>query len=103
VVTYFFSTLCRYLYHLKKKLRNKARVEASTVNAYLVEEASNCTTYYFEPHVVTRSRSPSRHDDGGDTPNCDTLSRSHLVSGGNLVILHICVTLEHELCVHTCI
>ena len=58
--------LYRYLYHLKKKIKNKARVEGSIVNAYLVEETSNFMTYYFESHVATRSRRPSRHDDGGD-------------------------------------
>lgn len=44
----------RYLCKLKKNVRNKARVEGSIVNAYLVEEASNFCLYYFEGHVITR-------------------------------------------------
>ncbi|KAJ8773690.1 hypothetical protein K2173_006340 [Erythroxylum novogranatense] len=46
----------RYLHHLKRNVKNKARVEGSICNAYLVEEASTFCGYYFEPHVNTRAR-----------------------------------------------
>ncbi|KAJ8755630.1 hypothetical protein K2173_022225 [Erythroxylum novogranatense] len=59
----------RYLHHLKKNVKNKARVEGSICNAYLVEEASTFCGYYFEPHVNTRARKVPRNDDGGRTKN----------------------------------
>ena len=37
-------------------MKNKARVEGSICNAYLVEEASLFCSYYFEEHVHTRHR-----------------------------------------------
>ncbi|KAJ8761275.1 hypothetical protein K2173_001331 [Erythroxylum novogranatense] len=65
----------RYLHHLKKNVKNKARVEGSICNAYLVEEASTFCGHYFEPHVNTRARKVPRNDDGGRTSHADgTLS-----------------------------
>jgi hypothetical protein len=55
----------RYLYHLKKKVKNKARVESSIVEAYIMEEISNFCSHYFEPHVQTNSKRVGRNDDGG--------------------------------------
>ncbi|GKD63878.1 transposon-like protein, partial [Tanacetum coccineum] len=55
----------RYLYHLKKKVKNKARVESSICEAYIMEEISNFCTHYFESHVETNSRRVGRNDDGG--------------------------------------
>ncbi|XP_065857931.1 uncharacterized protein [Euphorbia lathyris] len=61
----------RYLGRLKKSVKNKARVEGSICNAYLVEEASNFCSYYFEPQVYTRHRKVPRNDDGGDRGGVD--------------------------------
>jgi hypothetical protein len=44
----------RYLFHLKKKVKNKAHVEASICEAYIVEEISTFISYYFEPHLRTK-------------------------------------------------
>ena len=41
-------------------------MEGSICNAYLVEEASNFFSHYFEPHVYTRMRKVPHYDDGGD-------------------------------------
>ena len=41
-------------------------MEGSICNPYLVEEASNFCSHYFEPHVYTRMRKVPRNDDGGD-------------------------------------
>ena len=51
---------------MKKNVSNKARVEGSICNAYLVEEASNFCSHYFESHVHTRQRNVPRNDDGGE-------------------------------------
>lgn len=51
-------------------MRNKARVEGSIANAYLVEEASYFCAYYFEDHVHTRHTRVPRNDDGGGD-ECD--------------------------------
>jgi hypothetical protein len=48
------ANLCRYLRKLKNNVKNKAKVEGSICNAYLVEEGSSFCAHYFEPHVNTR-------------------------------------------------
>ena len=57
-------------------MKNKARVEGSICNAYLIREAANFCSHYFEPTVHTRSRKVRRNDDGGAGPDgsTDTLS-----------------------------
>ncbi|XP_052312895.1 uncharacterized protein LOC127905915 [Populus trichocarpa] len=59
----------RYLFNLKKKVKNKAHVEASICEAYIVEEISTFISYYFEPHLRTRINRVPRHDDGGEVPS----------------------------------
>ncbi|KAL0374152.1 UNVERIFIED_CONTAM: hypothetical protein Sradi_3330900 [Sesamum radiatum] len=44
----------RFLCNLKKKVKNKAAVEASICEAYIVEEISTFTTHYFEPDVICK-------------------------------------------------
>ena len=61
VTNYFF----RYLRKLKNNVRNKAKVEGSICNAYLVEEASAFCAHYFEPQVYTRHRKMPRNFDYG--------------------------------------
>ncbi|XP_056698165.1 uncharacterized protein [Spinacia oleracea] len=46
----------RFLNHLKRKVGNKARVEGSICNAYLMEEISNFCSHYFQPEVDTKAR-----------------------------------------------
>lgn len=47
---------CRFLNHIKQKIGNKARVEGSICNAYLLEEISNFCSLYFEQHIETKAR-----------------------------------------------
>jgi hypothetical protein len=63
-----------YLFNLKKKVKNKAHVEASICEAYIVEEISTFISYYFEPHLRTRINHVSRHDDGGEVSSNGNLS-----------------------------
>ncbi|XP_051139678.1 uncharacterized protein LOC127257344 isoform X1 [Andrographis paniculata] len=65
----------RFLNRLKRMVKNKAHVEGSIVNAYLVREASFFCSHYFEKHVYTRARNVPRQDDGGAPiyGNSDTL------------------------------
>lgn len=56
----------RFLHHLKQKVKNRARVEGSIVEAYIVEEVSTFCSLYFESDVETRLTRPPRNDDGGD-------------------------------------
>ncbi|XP_056688736.1 uncharacterized protein [Spinacia oleracea] len=51
----------RFLNHLKRKVGNKARVEASICNAYLMEEISNFCSNYFQPEVETKARDLGRN------------------------------------------
>ncbi|GJX62489.1 hypothetical protein Tco_0295389 [Tanacetum coccineum] len=56
----------RFFGKLKKKVTNKAKVESSIANAYLIEETSMFCSHYFEPHVKTKMNRVPRNDDGGD-------------------------------------
>lgn len=51
--------------NLKKKVRNRARVEGSICEAYLIQETSNFCSLYFEPDVQTKLNRVQRNDDGG--------------------------------------
>ena len=66
--------LVRCMFDLKKKVRNKARVEGSICEAYTLEEISNFSSMYFEPHIPTRYTCPPRNDDGEQVTVADKLS-----------------------------
>jgi len=55
-------------------VKNKAHVEASICEAYIVEEISTFISYYFEPHLKTKINRDPRHDDGGEVPSNGNLS-----------------------------
>jgi hypothetical protein len=65
---------CRYLFNLKKNIKNKAHAEASICEAYIVEEISTFISYYFEPQLRTRINRIPRYDDGGVVPSSGNLS-----------------------------
>ena len=48
------------------KVRNKARVEGSICETYLLEEISNFSSMYFEPQVQTLFTRPPYNDEGRD-------------------------------------
>ncbi|KAJ9549585.1 hypothetical protein OSB04_022128 [Centaurea solstitialis] len=58
----------RRLGSLKRTVRNKAKVEGSIVEAYLVNELSTYCSLYFEPTVETRLNRESRNF----TPQCES-------------------------------
>ena len=68
---YIYAGTCSIL---KKKVKNKAHVEASICEAYIVEEISTFISYYFEPHLRMRINRVPRHDDGGEVPSSGNLS-----------------------------
>ncbi|KAL0401997.1 UNVERIFIED_CONTAM: hypothetical protein Slati_4229600 [Sesamum latifolium] len=53
----------RFLRGLKMKVKNEAHVEASIVEAYLVEEIDLFTSQYFEPQVLCKRNKPGRNDE----------------------------------------
>jgi hypothetical protein len=63
-----------YLFNLKRKVKNKAHVEASICEAYIVEEISIFISYYFESQLRIRINHIPRHDDGGEVPLSENLS-----------------------------
>ena len=65
---------CRYSFNLKKRIKNKAHVETSICEAYIVEEISTFISYYFEPHLRTRINHVPRHDDDGEVTLSENLS-----------------------------
>ncbi|WRX10358.1 protein of unknown function DUF4216 - like 1 [Theobroma cacao] len=64
----------RFFKHLKKKVKNRALVEGSICEAYIIEEISSFCSLYFEPTVRTRLNRVSRNDDGGDVDSLGHLS-----------------------------
>ncbi|KAG8375382.1 hypothetical protein BUALT_Bualt10G0094200 [Buddleja alternifolia] len=66
-VTLFLNTL-------KRKVKNKARVEGSIVEAYLIEETSTFCSHFFAPEVVTRSRTIGRNDNVNQVESSSRLS-----------------------------
>ena len=69
-----FFVRSRFLYHLKKKVKNKACVEASIYNAYIMEEVTTFASYYFEPHMQCKRRRARKNDEGPIDPNCKSFS-----------------------------
>jgi hypothetical protein len=62
------------LFNLKKKVKNKAHVEASICEAYIVEEISTFISYYFKPHLRMRINHIPWHDDGVEVSSNGNLS-----------------------------
>ncbi|WMV28348.1 hypothetical protein MTR67_021733 [Solanum verrucosum] len=61
----------RYLGTLKRMIGNKASVEGSICEAYLMTESTLLFSHYFEPHVLTRNHNVDRNDDGGITEDLE--------------------------------
>jgi len=59
--------LHRCIQKLKKKIRNKARVEAAMVEAFLVEEVTNNLSLYFKYTAPSIRNKIPRYDDGAST------------------------------------
>jgi hypothetical protein len=66
-------SLCRCIGNLRPKVRNKARVEGSIVEAYLVEETTNFLSLYFSPKAHSVRNKAPRYDDGASSfvPACE--------------------------------
>jgi hypothetical protein len=59
----------RGLKTIRKKCRNKCKIEASIAEAYILEEVSNFrTTYYGDKLLSVHNPSP-RYNDGGNESN----------------------------------
>jgi len=55
-------------------VKNKASVEGSICEAYLVQETSHFCSYYFDPHMQKMRNKVSRNDDGGENEEVDQTS-----------------------------
>jgi hypothetical protein len=53
------------MFYLKKKVTNKAKVEGSIYEAYLIDEITNFASHYFGDDVQTIWNQVPRNDDGG--------------------------------------
>ena len=45
-------------------MKNKAKVEASICNSYLVEEIFTSASHFYEPHVQSKMKRPQRNTEG---------------------------------------
>ena len=55
-VFYNLSFIFRFLNHLKQKIKNKASIEGSICNAYLLKEISNFCSMYFGDDIDTKAK-----------------------------------------------
>ena len=70
IFKYLLNLFCNwYLNHLKKKIRQKARVEGSICKSYLEEEASFFFSHYFKDNVNLSFLSVPRNDEVVE-PHC---------------------------------
>ena len=53
----------KYMYSLKKKVKNKVKVESSIMKAYIIEKNFNFNRYYFNHNVYTKLIHMCRNDD----------------------------------------
>ncbi|KAL0331774.1 UNVERIFIED_CONTAM: hypothetical protein Sangu_1722900 [Sesamum angustifolium] len=53
----------RFLLYLKMNVKNKAHVETSIVEAYLVEEIGLFTSHYFELQILCKRNRPRKNDE----------------------------------------
>lgn len=56
----------RFMFHLKKKVKNMSKVKGSIIVQNINEETSYFSSYYFAPSVQTKGRKLDRYDDGGE-------------------------------------
>ena len=56
----------KYMHNLKKKVKNKIKIEDSIIEAYIIEEISNFSWHYFNPSVQTKLTQVGRNDDDGE-------------------------------------
>jgi hypothetical protein len=59
----------RCLKTIRKKCRNKCKIEASIAEAYILEEVSNFTTTYYGDKLPSVRNPPPRYNDGGNESN----------------------------------
>ena len=62
------------MFNLKKKVKNKAHIEASIGVTFIVKEISTFISYYFQSHLRTGINRVPRHDDGVEVPSNGNLS-----------------------------
>jgi hypothetical protein len=59
----------RCLKSIQKKCRNKCKIEAYIIEAYILEEVSNFTTTYYGNKLSSVHNSTPRYNDGGNESN----------------------------------
>ena len=62
------------MHDLKMKVCNKAKVEGSIAEAYILEEISTFCAMYFKTDIPTRHTRPPHNDDGEESSASDRLS-----------------------------
>ncbi|XP_038983288.1 uncharacterized protein LOC120111038 [Phoenix dactylifera] len=64
----------RLMHDIKQKVKNRASIEGSIVEAYIIEEISTFCSHYFEPSIQTRLNQVPRNEDEGEFDLVDRLS-----------------------------
>ncbi|CAD6252847.1 unnamed protein product [Miscanthus lutarioriparius] len=76
------TTHSRFIQKIKKKVRNKACVEAAIVEAFLVEEATNFLSLYFKSSLPSIRNKMPRYDDGSSIFQEDGLDGTFVIDLG---------------------
>ncbi|XP_074300289.1 uncharacterized protein LOC141631530 [Silene latifolia] len=86
----------RFLNHLKRKIGNKARVEGSICNAYLLEEISNFCSLYYEKHIDTKAKQLDVCDEVEPESNLPELFQDHMGKPSGKCHLRYLVDKEYQ-------
>jgi len=74
VQAHWCYTIERCLKVLRKKCRNKAKIEASVAEAFILEEVSNFTTAYYNETLPSVHNPPPRHNAVESSSNLSLLT-----------------------------
>lgn len=74
IVYLIYPFFNRYMFFLKRKVRNKNRVEGSISAQYIYEEVATFCSRYFSSEVETMHNRAQRNDDLGDEEQDDIFS-----------------------------
>jgi hypothetical protein len=69
VLTHWCYPIERCLKTLRKKCRNKAKIEASIVETYILDEVPNFTEKYYTENLPSVYNSPPRYNAGKNESN----------------------------------
>ncbi|XP_047342609.1 uncharacterized protein LOC124946061 [Impatiens glandulifera] len=91
----------RFLKNVNQKVKNKARIEASICNAYILEEISTFASYYFESNIQCKQRHPQRNTEGSVNNNDASISIFNYLGRSSGASTKLILNSQETLVAHT--